>query len=285
MGEEYGVDETQPELWHSYFRSHAKFITMCNHCLDHLEQARLKKLIKTPGQQRATRPQDISDDDEEEEPIFDPMVVARSSAEGRMMSKWLGAARTRLGGAFPRPAAREQMEAYARKRRERKEKGGKKKPKTDSPYDTDEEETMKKWVVNVNAASKALMLLWLRKAREKKDVDDGAKAAAIRKQVDDTLGKMQEEDDWFYGSELRINGKALVKEGITLTEDQRSLEAEMAVKLRRIEEDLTKFSEEKQAEMNEKRDAFDAKWEREKALVVEEADNRVQELAAEHNIL
>ena len=97
--EEYGVEETQPELWHSYFRSHAKFITLCNHCLDKLEQARLKKLIKTPGRQRATRPQDISDDDEEEEPIFDPMVVARSSAEGRMMSKWLGAARTRLGGA------------------------------------------------------------------------------------------------------------------------------------------------------------------------------------------
>ena len=71
-------------------------------CLDALEQARLKKLIK-----RATRPQDISDEEEDEEPIFDPMVVARSSAEGRMMSKWLGAARTRLGGAFPRPRAAE----------------------------------------------------------------------------------------------------------------------------------------------------------------------------------
>ena len=88
--EEYGVEEMQRK----YFRSHTKFITLCNHCLDALEQACLKKLIK-----RATRPQDISDDDDEEEPIFDPMVVARSSAEGRMMSKWLGAARTRLGGA------------------------------------------------------------------------------------------------------------------------------------------------------------------------------------------
>ena len=93
--EEYGVQETQRK----YFRSHTKFITLCNHCLDALEQARLKKRIK-----RATRTQDISDDDDEEEPIFDPMVVARSSAEGRMMSKWLGAARTRLGGAFPRGA-------------------------------------------------------------------------------------------------------------------------------------------------------------------------------------
>ena len=38
--------------------------------------------------------------------------------------------------------------------------------------------------------------------------------------------KMKEDDDWFFGSELRINGRALVREGITLTEDQRSLEAE-----------------------------------------------------------
>ena len=97
--EEYGVEETQRK----YFCSHTKFITLCNHCLDALEQARLKKLTK-----RATRTQDISDDeDDEEEPIFDPMVVARSSAEGRMMSKWLGAARTRLDGAFPRPRAAE----------------------------------------------------------------------------------------------------------------------------------------------------------------------------------
>ena len=83
---------------------------------------------------------------------------------------------------------------------------------------------------------------------------------------------MKEEDDWFYGSELRINGKALAKEGITLTEDARSLEAELAVKLRRIEEDLQAFQAEKYA------DAFNLKYEAEKAKVVEEADARVAEL-------
>jgi len=53
---------------------------------------------------------------------FDPVVVTRTSPEGRMMSKWLVAARKKLGGAFPRPDARKQMEKYAQKLRELKMK-------------------------------------------------------------------------------------------------------------------------------------------------------------------
>lgn len=53
---------------------------------------------------------------------FDPVVVTRTSPEGRMMSKWLVAARKKLGGMFPRPDARKQMEKYAQKLREMKMK-------------------------------------------------------------------------------------------------------------------------------------------------------------------
>ena len=53
---------------------------------------------------------------------FDPVVVTRTSPEGRMMSKWLVAARKKLGGRFPRPDARKQMEKYAQKLREMKMK-------------------------------------------------------------------------------------------------------------------------------------------------------------------
>merc|ERR1712167_345564 len=62
---------------------------------------------------------------EEEDCAFDPLVVVRTSSEGRMLSKWLDAARKRLGGTFPRDAARDEMEAYAEKMRRRKLKGGK----------------------------------------------------------------------------------------------------------------------------------------------------------------
>ena len=48
----------------------------------------------------------------QDEVVFDAVVVTRSSPEGRMMQKWLHAARTKLGGAhlFPKPEARAQME-------------------------------------------------------------------------------------------------------------------------------------------------------------------------------
>lgn len=48
----------------------------------------------------------------QDEAIFDAVVVTRTSPEGRMMYKWLRAARAKLGGEhlFPKPEARAQME-------------------------------------------------------------------------------------------------------------------------------------------------------------------------------
>ena len=40
------------------------------------------------------------------------MIVVRSSDEGRIMSKWLQAARDKLGGEFPRQEAAQQTEQY-----------------------------------------------------------------------------------------------------------------------------------------------------------------------------
>ena len=90
--------------------------------MNKLEQARANKIKKHTGAGRQTRADDISDDesDEEEHVIFEPMVVTRTSAEGKVMSKWLNAARKRLGGVFPRPNARAEMEEYAAKMREYK---------------------------------------------------------------------------------------------------------------------------------------------------------------------
>jgi hypothetical protein len=54
-------------------------------------------------------------DESEDDVEFEPIVVSRKSPEGRMMSKWLVAARKKLGGAFPREGARKEMDQYARK--------------------------------------------------------------------------------------------------------------------------------------------------------------------------
>jgi hypothetical protein len=120
--EQYSVDELEPLLWKAFFRAHAEYCTRCSMCEDSMEQERLLQAGRAPGPSRLTRPQDISSDEDEDQIEFDPIVVTRASPEGRMMSKWLVAARKKIGGTFPRPDARKQMEKYAQKLRELKMK-------------------------------------------------------------------------------------------------------------------------------------------------------------------
>merc|ERR1712054_434665 len=133
-------------------------------------------------------------------------------------------------------------------------------------------------VVRLNAASKALMLKWVRKARAVIVEKEGDKALEIRRNMKDLLGKVQEVDGWYYGSELRLAGIALVKQGDVLIEDRRSHEAEQAVKVRKIEDDLRKFTEEKQGVIDKKRAEFEVQMEEDMEKVVDSADKRVSEL-------
>ena len=99
-----------------------------------------------------------------EESAFDPLVVVRTSSEGRMLSKWLGAARKRLGGTFPRDAARAEMEAYAEKMRRRKLKGGKQ--AVAGVVEDETTEAVRPSVVRLSQASTALARRWLRAAQD-----------------------------------------------------------------------------------------------------------------------
>jgi asparagine synthetase B (glutamine-hydrolysing) len=49
-------------------------------------------------------------------------VVSRTSPEGKMMSKWLIAARKKLGGRFPRDDAKKEVDRYAKKMKQLKAK-------------------------------------------------------------------------------------------------------------------------------------------------------------------
>merc|ERR1711991_537160 len=99
-----------------------------------------------------SRAQDISSDEEEDDPEFEPVAVTRSSPEGMMMSKWLLAARKKLGGAFPRPDARRQMERYAAKLRQAKMKKARDQVAVDVPPSLDGTDA---FAVDFNAATKA----------------------------------------------------------------------------------------------------------------------------------
>lgn len=94
-------------VWKAFFRANATFITRCNFCYDAVRQMeRAQRLSKLPKRAGVTRAADISSDEDLPEQSFAPMVVSRSSSGARVVSKWLVAARKRLGGVFPRPHAK-----------------------------------------------------------------------------------------------------------------------------------------------------------------------------------
>jgi hypothetical protein len=83
--DKYSPKESDPTLWKAFFRETADFTTICNICLDGIEQKKLHKDVRHVGAGRPTRPGDISSDDESEDEVyFDPVILVRSSKEGQM---------------------------------------------------------------------------------------------------------------------------------------------------------------------------------------------------------
>ena len=116
------------------------------------------------------------------------------------------------------------------------------------------------WDVSVNAASKALLILWLRKGMQSKTDKEKQKAVVVREQLKVTLAKIREEDDWFFGAEMRITGITLTDEGSKILDDQHNLEAESTVKIRKITDDLKTFETEKQEQIDNEKVKFPLTW-------------------------
>ncbi|KAJ1432461.1 hypothetical protein B484DRAFT_29684 [Ochromonadaceae sp. CCMP2298] len=70
---------------------------------------------------------------------------------------------------------------------------------------------------------------------------------------------MREEDDWFFGAGMRLEGRALLKRGSDLEDDRRTLEAEAAVKIHKIEVDLQSYVGERSEELERERRLFGQK--------------------------
>jgi hypothetical protein len=263
---QYGEKESDANLWRAYFRQHAQFITRCERCVNSLEQAKLQRDLNPPGGQARTRAVDLSSDEEDEDVMFDPVVVVRESPDGRMLSKWLDAARRRCGGAFPRSEARKQMEEYAEKMRQRKLKMAKDKQRgkagggtgLESDEDDDGDAAAAMWKVEVTAAGKALAQRWLRLAQDSMMSAFKSKGSTLRQDLEATLRAMAPEDDWFFGAELRVEGQSVADKGDQLAQDMRTVEAEEAVKVRRVDNDFETFEGAKRSEIDGARSSFEA---------------------------
>ena len=212
--------------------------------------------------------------------MFEPMVVTRTSAEGKVMSKWLNAARRRLGGVFPRPNARAEMEAYAAKMRDYKLRKAKADMRAAGFISDDEDEdgNVKLRVGFINAASKALAQLWLQRARKFR------KATVIKQREDMKLDlrrvkeHLSEEHDWYYGQELRLTGTSLVEEGGKLEETRRQLVADAKAAARDLEDALQEFILEKEAQTQAEIDIIEEKMREDRVKLLEKAEMRIQEI-------
>ncbi len=193
----YSYAESSQVLWKSFFLENAAFSTICNVCLDQIEQDKLHKVLRPVGSGVPSRPEDISSDDEsDDERLFDPVCVSRSSDEGAMIMKWLEASRVRSGGDFPKESAVRQSKHYLDKMNNRKST---KKTRADTHG----------WgVVDLNEMGRYIIERWYKEARQSALLRFDKQAENIRSQLQSALVLLDVEDDWAFG-ELRLNGKAL----------------------------------------------------------------------------
>lgn len=270
---ELGEQEMDADLWKAYFRKHAAFATLCNVCVTARQQAignQANKLVTGVKIRADEFSSDEGSDEDGGEVPFAPVVVARGAIEGRVLTKWLLAARKRLGGAFPRPKAQEEMERYARKLKRSRRRAGKK-----DHVDSDEEDKdpSRHWRLELNGAARALALRWLWEARDLRDAAARNVAAELRDKLQALIDQIVEADDWFFGRELREAGLALRDDGAQLAEEQARVDEDLAQKIRATERDVEAFVEDKRSTNATEEKAFNE-------LVAKEREDTKARLAA-----
>ena len=200
----------------------------------------------------AVRAVDISSDEDEEEKVFDPIVVSRTSVEGRAILKWLNAARQRLGGVFPRPEARAQMEEYTKRMKEKKLLESQKsvRSKKDAKKGDDDDDEPRFTRVHFSAASTAIMKLWVNKARDTIFSRAAEKSRKIRVKLEELLEEVTEEQDWFFTSEVRHEGESLLQTGKELATIKGKLEVEANLQVQELEHEFEAFEKRQKAEID-----------------------------------
>ncbi len=96
-----------------------------------------------------------------------------------------------------------------------------------------------------NSTTTAMALRWIRMARDSIQVKFRMKSEVLREDLMFVLSSMKPEDDWYYTSAARLEGKDILRQMTQLEDDRRILEAETAVKINKFEEDLRNYLEDK----------------------------------------
>jgi hypothetical protein len=246
-------------LWKAYFRLNAQYTTRCEVCMKNSDSN--EKGIKISSSS------DDDDDSEDYDEEFDPVSVSRTSPVGKMMTKWLNAARRKLGGNFPRPSARAQVDQYTQRLRNYKLRKAKKQNLVEW---TPQQMTEKAKAVNqsknpfeepviVSAATEALAKRWIRLAREYIGNRKKNKTLIILDETEKLLETITKENDWYYSGLLRLEGEDILREGKQIQENRLSLESDCSVRIHKIELDFEKLISDSELEIIHERLSFELK--------------------------
>ena len=260
--------------WKAFVRKHASYITRCNICMNLVEVARAKSKRLRQGKQRRTRADDFSSDSEGEMDVaFAPVVVARSSPVGRLMRKWLVAARRRLGGRFPRPQAAEEMKAYsaamrnrvarAERRKKRKEKAKKSGEMTREEEDKELRRHLPEHLF-LNAATTAIAQKWLRATRARIIEKAHQNSKDIHGRIEGALDVIVPEDDWFFTADFRTRGEGLLQQGDDLLDARGKLLTQQDAKIRNINREFASYKSDKETLLENEREALENRLAHEK---------------------
>jgi len=90
---------------------------------------------------------------------------------------------------------------------------------------------------------------------------------------------MPEEDVWYFTAQLRLEGKELLQRGNMLDDDRRTLEAEAAVKIHKIEGDLDEYVTAREKELERERKVFEGRVAQQNDRINLDIELRQEELA------
>jgi hypothetical protein len=145
-----------------------------------------------------------------------------------VIAKWLSAARQRVGGVFPRPEAKAEMEVHARRIRDAKarkaareleRKARKARAAAGDDYRRSDidlalaNDSGYPPHVELSASSKSLALKWVLMARQHMIDVEERNAEELRRALADVSAQLLPELDFFYTEATRLEGAAFVLEG------------------------------------------------------------------------
>lgn len=152
------------------------------------------------------------------------------------MNKWLQASRLRLGGKFPRKGAQKATELYLNKLKHRP-LGTASSSKILLAHSV-ENEVPQYDNLTVSTASAAMIKKWLNDAKDNSKARFDIRSHNIRSELKSVLNDVTAEDDWYFGSELRLKGGALNIEGDQILKEKKARDKQVSKQVQALKLNL-----------------------------------------------